>query len=89
MALYESVFLVRQDISNAQVDQLADQFSEIITNMGGTIAKREYWGVRKLAYRVKKESQGALRSFSTSTRRATRCSRWSVTCASTRTSCAI
>ena len=54
MALYESVFLARQDISNAQVDQLADQFSEIITNMGGTIAKREYWGVRKLAYRIKK-----------------------------------
>ena len=54
MALYESVFLARQDISNAQVDQLADQFSEIISNMGGTIAKREYWGVRKLAYRIKK-----------------------------------
>jgi len=54
MALYESVFLARQDISNAQVDQLADQFSEVITNMGGTIAKREYWGVRKLAYRIKK-----------------------------------
>ena len=54
MALYESVFLARQDISNAQVDQLADQFPEIITNMGGTIAKREYWGVRKLAYRIKK-----------------------------------
>ena len=54
MALYESVFLARQDISNAQVDQLADQFSEIITNMGGTVAKHEYWGVRKLAYRIKK-----------------------------------
>ena len=54
MALYESVFLARQDVSNAQVDQLADQFSEVITNMGGTIAKREYWGVRKLAYRIKK-----------------------------------
>ena len=54
MALYESVFLARQDISNAQVDQLADQFSDIITNVGGTIAKREYWGVRKLAYRIKK-----------------------------------
>ena len=54
MALYESVFLARQDISNAQVDQLADQFSEIITNMGGTIAKREYCGVRKRADRIKK-----------------------------------
>ena len=54
MALYESVFLARQDISNAQVDQLTDQFSEIVTNFGGTVAKKEYWGVRKLSYRIKK-----------------------------------
>lgn len=58
MPLYESVFIARQDISGAQVDALADGFAEIVTNGGGQIAKREYWGLRNLAYRIKKNRKG-------------------------------
>jgi small subunit ribosomal protein S6 len=54
MALYEHVFLVRQDVSSAQVDTLTDQFKAIIEERGGTIAKREYWGVKSLSFRIKK-----------------------------------
>ena len=45
MRLYESVFIARQDITSAQVEAMADDFSEIIT-FGGSIKKREYWGLR-------------------------------------------
>ena len=58
MRLYESVFIARQDISTAQVEALADEFSEIITSAGGFVKKREYWGLRSLAYRIKKNRKG-------------------------------
>ena len=58
MRLYESVFIARQDISSAQVETMADEFAGIITNAGGTIHKREYWGLRSLAYRIKKNRKG-------------------------------
>ena len=58
MRLYESVFIARQDITSAQVEALADEFSEIITSAGGSIKKREYWGLRSLAYRIKKNRKG-------------------------------
>ena len=58
MRLYESVFIARQDITSAQVETLADQFAEIITSAGGSIKKREYWGLRSLAYRIKKNRKG-------------------------------
>ena len=54
MALYETVFIARQDISAAQVDALADAFTALIAENGGQVAKREYWGLRNLAYRMKK-----------------------------------
>ena len=54
MRLYESVFIARQDISFAQVETMADEFAEIITSAGGSIKKREYWGLRNLVYRIKK-----------------------------------
>ncbi|WP_319773619.1 30S ribosomal protein S6 [Breoghania sp.] len=54
MALYEHVFLARQDISAQQVEQLIEQFKAIITEGGGTIGKIENWGLRTLAYRVNK-----------------------------------
>ncbi|MBV1707575.1 MAG: 30S ribosomal protein S6 [Hyphomicrobiales bacterium] len=54
MALYEHVFLVRQDVTTQQVDALTEQFKGIITANGGTIAKVENWGVKSLAYRIKK-----------------------------------
>ena len=58
MRLYESVFIARQDITTAQVETMADEFAEIITSAGGTIKKREYWGLRALAYRIKKNRKG-------------------------------
>lgn len=58
MPYYENVFIARQDISTTQVDTLADGFASVIETMGGTIAKREYWGLRNLAYKVKKNRKG-------------------------------
>jgi small subunit ribosomal protein S6 len=54
MPLYEHVFLARQDISQAQVEALTKEYSEIITETGGRIAKAEYWGVKTLAFKIKK-----------------------------------
>ena len=54
MAYYECVYLARQDIASSQVEALTDSFAEIVANGGGEIKKREYWGLRNLAYRVKK-----------------------------------
>ena len=54
MALYEHIFMVRQDVSSTQVDALTQQFKTILEENQGSIAKTEYWGVRPLAYRVKK-----------------------------------
>ena len=58
MRLYESVFIARQDISATQVETMADEFAGIITSGGGSIQKREYWGLRALAYRIKKNRKG-------------------------------
>ena len=54
MSLYENVFLARQDISPAQVDALIERFTEIVTTGGGNVAKKEYWGLRNLTFRIKK-----------------------------------
>ena len=54
MTLYEHVFLARQDLAQAQVDQLAETASKIITDNGGRVVKTEAWGLRSLAYRVAK-----------------------------------
>ena len=58
MAFYECVYIARQDISSSQVDALTEQFTTIITENGGSVAKTEYWGLRNLAYRVKKNRKG-------------------------------
>ncbi len=54
MPLYEHVFLTRQDASNAQVDALTEQFKGVVTGLGGKITKNEYWGVKSLTFRVRK-----------------------------------
>jgi small subunit ribosomal protein S6 len=54
MSLYEHVFLARQDVSNTQVEALTKEYSDIIEQGGGKIAKAEYWGVKSLAYKIKK-----------------------------------
>lgn len=58
MPLYESTFVVRQDVSRADVTKLVETFSAIITQGGGKIVKDEYWGLRNLAYRIKKNRKG-------------------------------
>jgi small subunit ribosomal protein S6 len=54
MPLYEHVFLARQDLSTQQVDDLTAQYTGIIEQMGGKVAKTESWGVKSLAYRIRK-----------------------------------
>ena len=54
MALYEHVFLARQDVTAQQVDALTEQLKSVIQTGGGSVPKAEYWGVKSLAYRVKK-----------------------------------
>ena len=54
MALYEHVFLTRQDASTAQVDALIEQYKAIIEAGGGKVAKTENWGVKSVSFRIKK-----------------------------------
>lgn len=58
MPFYENVFIARQDLSTAQVDALADTFTTIITDKGGEVKKREPWGLRNLAFRIRKNRKG-------------------------------
>ena len=58
MPLYENVFIARQDISGAQVDALADTFTQLVVDNGGEVKKREYWGLRNLTYRMRKNRKG-------------------------------
>ncbi len=58
MRLYECVIIARQDVSAGQVDELVNEFCSIIENDGGSIRRREYWGLRSLAYRIKKNRKG-------------------------------
>ena len=58
MTLYENVFIARQDISGQQVDALADSFTQLIAENGGEVKKREYWGLRNLSYRMRKNRKG-------------------------------
>ena len=54
MPLYEHVFLARQDVSPQQVEALQKEFTDVITEGGGKITKSEYWGLKGLAYKIKK-----------------------------------
>ena len=58
MALYESVFIARQDITAAQVEALSAKLTGIVTEQGGKVTKNEYWGLKNLAYRIKKNRKG-------------------------------
>jgi len=58
MPFYENVFIARQDISAAQVEALADTFATLVSEQGGEVKKREYWGLRNIAYRIKKNRKG-------------------------------
>jgi small subunit ribosomal protein S6 len=54
MALYEHIYLARQDLTAQQVEALTEQFKTIVAGLGGTVGKVEYWGVKSLAYRINK-----------------------------------
>jgi small subunit ribosomal protein S6 len=58
MALYEHTVIARPDLSAQQAQALADLFGQLITEQGGTVGKVEYWGLRNLAFRVKKNRKG-------------------------------
>jgi small subunit ribosomal protein S6 len=54
MPLYEHVYLARQDLSQQQVDDLTAQYKGVIEGLGGKVEKAEYWGVKSLTYRIRK-----------------------------------
>lgn len=54
MPLYECVILARQEVSAPQVEALVDEMSNVLTQGGGNVSKKEFWGLRNIAYRVKK-----------------------------------
>jgi small subunit ribosomal protein S6 len=58
MSFYENVFIARQDISAPQVENLVEEFTSIIAEFGGKVLSSEYWGLRTMAYRVRKNRKG-------------------------------
>ena len=58
MPLYETVFIARQDISAKAAEDLAKAFGKIVNDNGGEVKRTESWGLRNLAYRIKKNKKG-------------------------------
>ncbi|MBP0465163.1 30S ribosomal protein S6 [Roseomonas sp. PWR1] len=58
MPLYECVFIARNDVTQQQVEAIAEQVATLIAEGGGEVKKREYWGLRGLAYKIKKNRKG-------------------------------
>lgn len=58
MPLYETVFIARQDLTTGQNEDLTKQMSQLITDNGGKITNTEYWGLRQMAYKIKKNRKG-------------------------------
>jgi small subunit ribosomal protein S6 len=54
MPLYEHVYLARQDLSAQQVEDLTNQLTGVIGQLGGKVTKSEYWGLKSLTYRMRK-----------------------------------
>jgi small subunit ribosomal protein S6 len=54
MPLYETVFLARQDVSGQAVDDLVEQYKAVIAEYGGSVGRTENWGLKTLAFRIKK-----------------------------------
>ena len=66
MPLYEHVFMARQDVTPQQVEGMVDQYRGVIEANGGTIEKTEMWGVKSLAYRIKKNRKAHFTLFNLS-----------------------
>ncbi len=58
MANYESVLIARQDLGPSQVNDLVNTFSDVIKQNGGEVVKVDNWGLKNLAYRIKKNRKG-------------------------------
>jgi small subunit ribosomal protein S6 len=67
MPLYEHVFLARQDLSPQQVEELTTQFKGVIEGLGGKVAKSEYWGVKSLTFRIRKNRKAHFTLFNLDT----------------------
>jgi small subunit ribosomal protein S6 len=63
MPLYEHVYLARQDLSAQQVEELSTQLTGVIEQLGGKVAKNEYWGVKSLSYRIRKNRKAHMTLF--------------------------
>jgi small subunit ribosomal protein S6 len=58
MAFYESVFIIRQDVSSNDVDKITNEFTQIIKDNNSEVVKTEYWGLRNLAYEIANNKKG-------------------------------
>ena len=58
MAFYESVIIIRPELSSAQVDNIISNIDDVLNSQSGEIKKKEYWGLRTLAYKIKKNKKG-------------------------------
>ncbi|WP_414471201.1 30S ribosomal protein S6 [Microvirga sp. M2] len=63
MPLYEHIFMARQDVTPQQVEAMVDQYKGVIEQNGGSIEKTEMWGVKSLAYRIKKNRKAHFTMF--------------------------
>ncbi|MDX1948935.1 MAG: 30S ribosomal protein S6 [Rickettsiales bacterium] len=58
MALYETTFIIRPELAQADVEKVVASFEEVITSAGDKLIKKEFWGLRDLAYKIKKSKKG-------------------------------
>jgi small subunit ribosomal protein S6 len=58
MRFYEHTFIARQDLSAQQAQNLAETYAGVVAEQGGEVTKSEYWGLRNLAYRIRKNRKG-------------------------------
>lgn len=58
MPFYEVVFITRQDITPKEVDSITSNISKVLEENGGKVVRKEYWGLRTLAYKIKKNAKG-------------------------------
>ena len=63
MAIYECVYIARQELTAAQAEQLSKDFTKIVSSNSGEIKKQEYWGLRNLAYKIRKNRKGHYTMF--------------------------
>ncbi|MGL5447105.1 MAG: 30S ribosomal protein S6 [Rhabdaerophilum sp.] len=66
MALYEHIFLARQDVTAQQVEAMTESYKTVIESKGGAVTKVEYWGLKSLAFRIKKNRKAHYALFNIS-----------------------